>query len=157
MDLASHVTALRLALEETAADDEAVQGLAHRMAATQGPALQLQLLDLLGEVALEVSPQLPDGRLDLQLVGRDAVLVYRADERPSVGPATPVDEGSETSRLTVRMPEALKSAIESAADAENVSTNTWLVAAARLRLSPSGTSTSTPVTSKKRITGYVQA
>ena len=154
MDLASHVTALRLALEETAGDDDASQALAHRMAATLGPALQLQLLDLLGEVALEVSPQLPDGRLDLQLAGRDAVLVYRADERAA---AAPVDEGSETSRLTVRMPEALKAAIEAAADTENVSTNTWLVAAARMRLSPSATSTSTPVTSKKRITGYVQA
>jgi hypothetical protein len=150
MDLTAHVAALRMALEEVAGDDHAAQASAHRMAGALAPALHLQLLDMLGEIALDVSSQLPDGRLDLQLAGRDPVLVYRG-----IDPAPPTateDDGSETARLTLRMPESLKSAVDAAADAENISVNAWLVGAARLRLSP-GKSAGTFT---QRITGYVQ-
>jgi hypothetical protein len=154
MDITGHVTAIRGALEDIAGDDEAGQVMAHRMAAAVTPALQLQLLDFLGEVALEVSQQLPDGRLDLQLAGRDAVLVYRPE--PTVEAPAALD-GSETARLTVRMPDSLKSAIEAAADSEGISTNAWVVGAARRRLSPSSGATNNPVSTGRRITGYVQA
>ncbi len=106
-------------------------------------------------MALEVSSQLPDGRLDLQLAGRDAMLVYRAEQESPV-PRTPDDEGSETARLTVRMPESLKAAIELAAAADNVSTNAWLVGAARTRLTANRHRSPNPSTSTRRITGYVQ-
>ena len=155
MDLTPHVTALQMTLEDIAGDDEVALALAHRMASALAPAIQLQVLDLLGEVALEVSAQLPDGRLDLQLAGRDALLVYRA-EQETPEPRTSDDEGSETARLTVRMPESLKAAIESAAAAENVSTNAWLVGAARTRLTANPRRSPNPSTSKRRITGYVQ-
>lgn len=155
MDLTPHVTALQMTLEDIAGEDEAALALAHRMASALAPAMQLQVLDLLGEVALEVSSQLPDGRLDLQLAGRDAVLVYRADqEAPAPRPSD--DEGSETARLTVRMPESLKAAIESASAADNVSTNAWLVGAARTRLTTNPRRSLNPSTSTRRITGYVQ-
>jgi hypothetical protein len=143
-----------MALEDVAGDDAAGQAAADRMAAALTPALQLQLLDLLGEIALDVSAQLPDGRLDLQLAGRDPVLVYRG-----IDPAPPTatdDEGSETSRLTLRMPESLKTAVESAADAENISVNSWLVGAARTRLATNPPRSQNPSTSTRRITGYVQ-
>ena len=155
MDLTPHVAALRMALEDVAGDDAAGQAAADRMAAALTPALQLQLLDLLGEIALDVSAQLPDGRLDLQLAGRDAVLIYRA-EQEAPAPRTSDDEGSETARLTVRMPESLKAAIESAAAADDVSTNAWLVGAARARLTTSPRRSPNPSTSTRRITGYVQ-
>ena len=154
MDLTPHVAALRMALEDVAGDDAAEQAAADQMAAALTPALQLQLLDLLGEIALDVSAQLPDGRLDLQLAGRDPVLVYRG-----IDPAPPTandDEGSETSRLTLRMPESLKTAVESAADAENISVNSWLVAAVRLRLSPAPRRPPGSGSFAQRITGYVQ-
>ena len=154
MDLTPHVAALRMALEDVAGDDAAGQAAADRMAAALTPALQLQLLDLLGEIALDVSAQLPDGRLDQQLAGRDPVLVYRG-----IDPAPPTatdDEGSETARLTLRMPESLKAAIESAAAADDVSTNAWLVGAARARLTTSPRRSPNPSTSTRRITGYVQ-
>ena len=97
MDLTAHVTALQMALEDIAGDDEATLAMAHRMASALAPAMQLQVLDLLGEVALDVSSQLPDGRIDLQLAGRDAVLVYRA-EQEAPAPRPSEDEGSETAR-----------------------------------------------------------
>ena len=155
MDITAHVAGIGDALEAIAGDDEASQAVASRMATALAPALQLQVLDLLGEVALEVSEQIPDGRLDLQLAGRDAVLVYRAD--PATDRSAPVDDGSETSRLTLRMPDSLKSAIEAAAETEGVSTNAWLVGAARRGLSPTSGAVKSPVTTNRRITGYVQA
>jgi hypothetical protein len=154
MDITAHVTAIRGALEDVAGEGEAQQAMAGRMAAALAPALQLQLLDLLGEVALEVSQQLPDGHVDLQLAGRDVLLVYRAE--PAAETPAPLD-GSETARLTLRMPDSLKSAIEAAADADGISTNAWLVAAARRRLSPTPGATNHPVSTGRRITGYVQA
>lgn len=156
METTPHVTAIREALEAVAGDDEQAQALAHRMTTALAPALHLQLLDLLGEVALEASGQLPEGRLDLQLAGRDAVLVYRA-EPAAEAPAATDESGTETARLTVRMPESLKSAIEAAADADGVSTNAWLVAAARRHLSPTAGPRRGPVSTGRRITGYVQA
>ena len=154
MDITAHVTELRGALEDIAGDDEAARALADRLVAALTPALQLQLLDVLGEVALDVSQQIPDGHLDLQLAGREVVLVYR-HEQEAESPAAVA--GSETARLTVRMPESLKSAIEAAADADGISTNAWLVVAARRRLSPSPGAPTNPVSTRHRITGYVQA
>jgi hypothetical protein len=154
METTPHVDAIRAALEAVAGDDAETVALANRMVTALTPALHLQLLDLLGQMALEVSQQLPDGRIDLQLAGRDAVLVYRPD--PGSEPVDQPEEGSETSRLTLRMPESLKNAIESAADADGVSTNAWLVGAARRALAPTPGPRSRGV-SGKRITGYVQA
>ena len=152
METTPHVDAIRAALAAVAGEDPATAALADRMVAALGPALQLEILDLLGQVALEVSSQLPDGRIDLQLAGRDALLVYR--ETPSETPSTKNEETSETTRLTVRMPESLKAGIEAAADSEGISTNAWLINAARRALAP-GTSRSRGP--GRRISGYVQS
>ena len=155
MDIGAHVAAIGAALEDISGEDEQSQALADRMTSALAPALHLQLLDLLGEVAMGVSDQLPDGHLDLQLAGRDAVLIYRPS--PAVESRPPVDEGTDTARLTLRMPESLKNAIEVAAASDGLSTNAWLVSAARRRLSPTSGAPSNPVSTKRRITGYVQA
>ena len=42
---------------------------------------------------------------------------------------TPVDDEGGTARLTLRMPERLKSRVEEAAGREGISTNAWLVRA----------------------------
>ena len=90
MDLTPHVAALRTGARgrRRRRRGRSRRGRPHGRGA--GPALQLQLLDLLGEIALEVSAQLPDGRLDLQLAGRDPVLVYRGIDPapPAASPTT---------------------------------------------------------------------
>jgi hypothetical protein len=47
-----------------------------------------------------------------------------------------VDEGDNDARISLRLPESLKSQIENAARAEGVSVNSWLVRAANSALSP---------------------
>jgi hypothetical protein len=123
MEITPHVEAIRSDLEAVAAGDEATLAVAERLSRALDSSLQLRLLDALGQAALELSDQLPSGRVDVRLAGRDVTLVVVSDERPAAPPAE--DEG--TARLTLRMPEGLKSRVESAAAREGVSTNAWLV------------------------------
>lgn len=157
MEITPHVEAIRAALEAVAGDDDTTAVVAERLSAAVAPAIQLQLLDVLGQVALEVSSQLPAGRLDLQLAGRDAVLVYREDPAaasPSAPP--PADDEAGTARLTLRMPEQLKNQVEAAAATTGLSTNSWLVNAARAALSPIPPRRRGPGPGN-RLSGYAQA
>ncbi len=125
MDLTPHLEAVRADLESLA-DEQTLAGLA-RLSRVVEPSLQLRLLDVLGEAALELSGQLPGGHAEVRVAARDARLVY-VPEGPAREDATPdeQDEGG-TSRLTLRMPEALKNKVEAAAAKEGLSVNGWLV------------------------------
>ena len=135
MEITPHVDAIRAALEAVAGDDETSAAVADRLSHAVAPAVQLQLLDMLGQVALEVTAQLPSGRVDLQLAGRDALLVFADSGADPAGPAG-ADDDTGTARLTLRMSDALKTAVEQAADSDGLSTNAWLVAAAKRALEP---------------------
>ena len=126
MDLAPYLEAVRADLEAVAGSDEATVSVAERLARALEPSLQLRLLDALGQAAHEASEQLPGGRLDVRLAGRDVALAYVADE---VAAQAQVLDESGTARVTLRMPEALKSRVEDRAGREGISTNAWLVAA----------------------------
>jgi hypothetical protein len=126
VELTTHADAIRSDLEILAGADEASQAAAERISRGLESPLSLRLLDVLGQAALELSDQIPGGHVDVRLAGRDAQLVFV----PEGGPATTTpDDGSGTARLTLRMPEAAKTAVEAAADAEGLSTNAWLVRA----------------------------
>jgi hypothetical protein len=125
MEITPHVQSIQARLEAAAGSDDASIMAAERLSAAVDPALQLQLLDLLGQAALELSGQLPNGHVELRLAGRDAQLVYSEDAE-GAPPATTDDLGS-AARLTLRMSENLKSSLEAAAAREGVSTNAWLV------------------------------
>ncbi len=128
MQTARFVEALRADLEAIAAiGDErtadAVRRLSHALTASAG----LRLLDALGEAALELTAQLPSGRVEVRLGGgQEAELVYVEEERQRPAPA---DEENSAARITLRLPERLKASVERAAAAEGVSVNTWLVRA----------------------------
>jgi hypothetical protein len=126
MQLDSHVQAIQQELAAAAArgDEEAAE-LARRMGEALAATLHLHLLDLLGEAALEIGGQLESGRVEVRLAGRDPELVVVTDDVSDVGQ---VGAGEEFSgRITLRLPESLKSGVEAAAAREGVSTNAWLV------------------------------
>ena len=155
MEITPHVDAIRAALEAVAGVEEPAAAVADRLSEAVAPAVHLQLLDMLSQVAVELTGQLPDGRVDLQLAGRDARLVYVDPAAGGAIPVSGVDDDSGAARLTLRMSDALKASVESAAAAEGQSTNAWLVAAAKRALDPSGRrQRSGP---GQRITGYTQA
>jgi hypothetical protein len=130
MELTPHLEAIRADLVSLLGGDEAVTTSLERVARALDATLQLRLIEVLGEGALELTEQLPVGHAELRVAGGDARLVYvGAPEAPPPPPA-PDDDGS-TARLTVRMPDALKASIEDAAEAIGVSVNAWLVQSAQ--------------------------
>jgi hypothetical protein len=129
METTRYVAALQsdLAAQAALGGDEVAEA-GRRLVEAAGPALQLRLQDLLAEVVLELNGQLPDGHVELRLAGRDAQLVY-VGEAAAQAPSTEEAAAGLDARITLRLPEGLKTAVESAADREGISTNAWIVRA----------------------------
>ena len=98
------------------------------------PALRLRLIDLLSEAALSLNSQLDDGHVEVRLAGRDPELVFVGEPVAPDEPPAPGDDLS--ARLTLRLPQGLKTSIEVAAAREAVSTNAWIIRALARALEP---------------------
>jgi len=115
-----------------AAGDEQVASAAARLVAVLDPALRLRLLDLLGEAAREIGDALPEGRVEVRLVGPDPELVY-VEDAPAAAPAA---DDALSARITLRLPDGLKAGIEAAAAREGVSANSWILSALARAVEP---------------------
>jgi hypothetical protein len=148
MQLDGTVHAVREDLARIAAvGDEPTARAADLLAAALESALGRRLLEALGEAALEVSGQLPSGRVEVRVAAGDAELVYVPDEETA--PAEPADEAF-SARITLRLPERLKARIDGAAALAGVSVNTWLVQALARALEPRPAAGG----ARRRLTGY---
>jgi hypothetical protein len=142
-----YIQALREDLARIAAvGDESTARAAELVAVALESALGRRLMEALGEAALELSPQLDGGRVEVRFAGADPELVYVREEveEPEAASDDPL-----SARITLRLPEALKQRVEDAASREGVSVNTWIVQALG-RISSGGTRRS----SGRRLTGY---
>jgi hypothetical protein len=100
---------------------------------------RLCLLEALSDAAAEITTKLDGGSIDVRLRGREAQFVVTPSEpapipTPQPPPAAPSTGPAETdlgdiARITLRLPEGLKEAVERAAAAEAISVNAWLVRA----------------------------
>ncbi len=95
-----------------------------RLIPTLEPVLRSRLLESLATLAREVTEQLPGGHLEARISGDEIELVYIQNE-------TAVREipSELNARITLRLPEDLKSRIETAATVEGISLNSWLLKA----------------------------
>jgi hypothetical protein len=126
MQLEAHIQAIQQDLAGTAGlGDEATADAARRLSEALATTLHLRLLDLLGEAAAEIGSQLPSGRVEVRLAGRDPELVVVIDEAPEPFALGTAEEFK--GRITLRLPEKLKAAVEASAEQEGISTNAWLV------------------------------
>ena len=133
MDLTPHLDAIRTDLGSVLGTNEELAEAMDRMARPLEASLQLRLLDILGDTALELTEQLPQGHAEVRVSGKDASVVYVGALEPPTPPAPPEEEGG-MARLTLRMPEPLKAAVEEAADTMAISVNAWLVQAVQSAL-----------------------
>jgi hypothetical protein len=123
MNIAAFVEALQRDIEGVAGiGDEQVADAARRIAAALEPSLRLRLMELLGEVAAELTSQLPNGHVEVRMAGGDPELVVVEERGPMPSP-----DDSLSARVTLRLPETLKAIIDAAAQDEGVSANTWLL------------------------------
>jgi len=139
MDITPQIETLRQDLVRAAeVGGLEVQVAAERLLLALEPAVRLALMETLSQAAAEISEQLPGVAIDVRLKGREpAFAVTGAPPEAAHETAAPADEplDSETddgvARITLRLPEALKTRAEALAASRGQSLNTWLVAAAR--------------------------
>jgi hypothetical protein len=166
MDLQPYVDAVRheLSMAAAAAGAEA-QELADRLSAPLESAMRLALLEALSAAAEEITGELAPGSVEVRLRGRDPEFIVSgsADEAPDDGAfAAHYDDDGGTWRVTLRLPEGLRSAVESAARRDGASLNAWLVRAAAAASQGAGHGTArsesgrSARTSGHRVTGWVR-
>jgi hypothetical protein len=146
MDLTSYVSNLgrEFATLAEAGGDEA-RALVERLTGSLESAIRMTLLDALSAAADEITRDLAPGSVELRLRGRDPNFVVTAPPAEPIEDATQDDpaaadgsaliaEDGPSSRINVRLPEQLKTAVEEAAAKEGRSVNAWLVRAASAAL-----------------------
>jgi hypothetical protein len=121
--------------------------------------VRLALLDVLSAAAAEITARLGDTAVEVRLADGEPTFVVLAappeTEFPEPAQAAGAEQEPGTARLTLRLPDSLKTRIEAAAARDGVSVNTWLVRAASWSLDgPSGTGRRGP---GQRITGYARS
>jgi hypothetical protein len=165
MDLAPFIADLRRDLEASAAPGGPdVTRAAELLGGSLESSARLCLLDALTQAADEVSTKLRAATVELRLRGREADFVVTEAE-PTHGPddvpappppGPPGDATGDVTRITLRLPEGLKDAVERASAAEGISVNAWLVRAVAAAVQ--GTPPAPPRRGMpRRITGYGRA
>jgi hypothetical protein len=161
MDLNPYLETLRRDLEASAAPGgEDIGRAAAILTSSLEAAARLCLLEALSDAAAEITTKLDNASVEVRLRGRSADLVVTeaAPQGPPTAPP-PVDtESGDVARITLRLPEQLKAAVERAASAEGISVNAWLVRAIGSAIHASGAgSTGTRARFGRRVTGFAQA
>jgi len=156
MHVDGYVQALREDLARVAAlGDESTVRAGELLAIALESALGRRMQEALAEAALELSGQLPEGRVEVRIAGGDPELVYVEDgTSPPADPADGADAGSDA-RITLRLSERLKSRLEDAAGAGGVSVNTWLVQTLTRTLEPHPSNRGGG--GRRRLSGYGRA
>jgi predicted HicB family RNase H-like nuclease len=126
--------------------DETVAEVADRIAAIVARSASSRILELLSDVASEVSAELPQGHLEIRLVGDDVQFAYVDERAPTQEP-----EAELSARITLRLSEPLKARVEASAGREGLSVNSFV-----LRTLERGTSTATARSGRggSRLRGY---
>ncbi len=142
MDITPYVESLRhdLAAAAEAGGPEA-KAAAERLSLALDPAMRLALMDALSQAAAEITSELPAGSVDVRLRGREPEFVVDVPTMPLAAPTPPGpppppepgedDEEGAVARITLRIPESLKTKAEELAAKSGHSLNTWLVTTIR--------------------------
>jgi hypothetical protein len=136
MDLTPHIDGLRqdLAAAAEAAAPETRQSI-ERLLFALNPAMRLALMDAIGQAAAEITAHMPSGGVEVRLNGRELDFVVEALAAPAPLPpvvAADEDEGDGgLARISLRMPETMKTKAEELAARSGQSLNNWLVGVVR--------------------------
>jgi hypothetical protein len=162
MDLTPYLEALRADLTAAAAPGgpetaKAAELLGHSLEASA----RLALLEALSDAAAEITTRLRDASVEVRLRGREADLVVNHEVAgPAVQQPPAAVDGGDLTRLTLRMPEALKTHVEQTAAAEGISVNAWLVRAVAAAVNQAAGPPPPPSSGGRfgrTITGFAQA
>src|SRR5262249_6315959 len=134
MELQPYVDAVRHELNMAAAGGGAeAQDLADRLSAPLESAIRLALLEALSAADEEIPRELAPRSVEVRLRGRAPEFIVSAppdepaDDSVHQVFAAQYDDDGGTWRVTLRLPEGLREAVEAAARSEGASLNSWLV------------------------------
>lgn len=170
MELTPYVEALRHdLLNAAAAGTEQTRETARLLAAALDPSTRLCLVDALSALAAEVTTAWDGGSVEIRMHGREPQVVVTGAESlaaPPVPPPPPPSPGADapseeeddftTARITLRLPETLKTRAERAAATDRLSVNSWLVRAIAAAVQPGGRPTPQQHVGR-RMTGYARS
>lgn len=140
MELTPFVDRLRRDLSDAAAaGGPEAQAAAERLALALDPATRMMLLEALSQATAEITGSLDHDAVDVRMNGREPefVVTHLGPVAPPSPPAPPAPtappeaEDDNLSRITLRLPESVKSRAEEAANRSGHSLNAWLVDAVR--------------------------
>jgi hypothetical protein len=163
MDLSEYAESLRrelLAITRFAGED--VTRAAEMLAESLDSSVRLALLDVLSAAAEEITAGLDGAVIDVRLAGMEPefVVTLHQDATAEPAPATAdAPDDANQARITLRMPEGLKTRVESAAAGSGVSVNTWLVRAVSRALDtqPGGPAAKPRSSIGQRYTGFARS
>jgi HicB family len=134
MDLTPYIEGLRRDLmAAAAAGTEETRRTAGLLAEAMEPAATMAIVDALSAATADVTAALHDVTVEIRMHGREPRISVDAvepePEQDDEAPAPPADGDDGTARVTLRLPESVKSRAEDAAARAGVSVNSWLVRA----------------------------
>jgi len=100
------------------------------------------MMEAISQAAAEITAEMPAGGVDVRLQGRELDFVVHTPSQADLTPPTPpaaaaptpageTDEDGGVARITLRLPESVKTRAEDAAAQAGQSLNTWLVSVVR--------------------------
>ncbi len=164
MELSDYVGRLRgelAAITRFAGED--VTRVAELLSEALDSSMRLVLLDVLSAAAADITGRLEDTVVEVRLADGEptfAVMSAPAETDYEALPAAIGDTDEPgTARLTLRLPDSLKTRVEAAAARDGVSVNTWLVRAAgrALETAPRGRQATGRWVPGQRITGFARS
>jgi hypothetical protein len=142
MNIDTYIEKLRESLRAAAelGGDEAKEA-AERVGVALAPAARLAIMEAVTQAAAEISSELPSGSIGVRLEGDGLQFDFHHGADSYVQPPAPPsddEDDSLTARITLRIPEAVKTRVEDCATNAGVSLNSWITTVLREASQASG-------------------
>lgn len=144
MNLTPYVESVRAGVVQAAAlADDHTRYVADQLGSAIESSTRLALIQALSDAAATISSDLAPSSVEVRMAGADpefAVSVAHSDAAPTLLvpeadpeatneiPAVELDD-EPVARISLRLPQSVKSRVDERADADGISTNAWLIAA----------------------------
>jgi hypothetical protein len=146
MDLSPYIESVRTGVANASSlADEQTQHVAKRLGTAIESSTRLALIQALSDAAGTISADLAPSSVELRMVGTDPEFVVTVQtgeaeptllmpepDRESEGPDEPPGTEAEdepVARITLRLPQSVKTRVDEMASSEGISTNAWLIRA----------------------------
>ena len=145
MDLSPYLESVRTGVVNASSlADEQTQHVAERLGTAIESSTRLALIQALSDAAGNISAELAPSSVELRMVGQDpefVVSVQTAEAEPTLlmpepGPGDEVTDSATTeaddepvARITLRLPQSVKTRVDEIASSDGISTNAWLIRA----------------------------